>query len=248
MTLSDFFAENPSVALGFSGGVDSAYLLYAGVKAGANIGVYYVSTAFQPQFELLDARRLTAELGVPLTVLKMDILSLPQVTANPADRCCFCKRALFSLIRARAAEDGFGIVIDGTNASDRFEDRPGMRALREMGVRSPLRECGITKAEVRRLSKEAGLFTWDMPSYSCLATRIPAGTAITKEALMKVERAEDALREMGFSDLRVRVRGNDAVLQLPGAQFEAAIQKREEIVGRLREDFGSVLLDLEERQ
>ncbi|NCB50324.1 MAG: ATP-dependent sacrificial sulfur transferase LarE [Clostridia bacterium] len=247
MILSDFFAENPSAALGFSGGVDSSYLLYAGLKAGANIGAYYVDTAFQPRFQLLDAMRLTDELGIPLVVIEADIFSLPEVTANPADRCCFCKRALFSQIMARATEDGFGLVIDGTNASDSYEDRPGMRALRELGVRSPLRECGMTKAEIRRLSKEAGLFTWDNPAYSCLATRIPAGTPITREALDKVERAENALREMGFSDLRVRVRGENAVLQLKAAQFAPAIEKREEITGQLLRDFGSVLLDLEGR-
>lgn len=248
MTLNDFFAQNSSVALGFSGGVDSSYLLYAGVRAGADIGAYYVDTPFQPRFQLLDAMRLADELGVLLRVIEADILTWPTVAGNPADRCYFCKRALFSFIKERAERDGFPIVMDGSNASDSVEDRPGMRALEELEIRSPLRACGMTKAEVRRLSKEAGLFTWDIPAYSCLATRIPAGTPITKEMLMKVERAENALREMGFVDLRVRVRGEDALLQLLETQFKLAIEKREEIVGRLKEDFHSVLLDLEGRK
>jgi uncharacterized protein len=124
MTLNDFFAENSSVALGFSGGVDSSYLLYAGVRAGADIGAYYVDTAFQPRFQLLDAMRLADELGVSLHVIEADIFAHPQVTSNPADRCCFCKRVLFSKIIALAEADGFGLIIDGTNASDSFEDRP----------------------------------------------------------------------------------------------------------------------------
>lgn len=246
-TLEDFFKGNPSVALGFSGGADSAYLLYAGVRAGADIGAYYVKTAFQPQFELEDARRLADALGVVLHVIGGDVFSFPEIMANPADRCCLCKRALFSRIRAWASADGYRLVIDGTNASDRFEDRPGMLALRQLGVRSPLRECGLAKDEIRRLSREAGLFTWDKPSNSCLATRIQTGTTITAEALGKVERAEDALRGMGFSDLRVRLKGENAVLQLPDAQLARAFALRETITERLKPDFGSILLDLEGR-
>lgn len=247
MKLDEFWKDNPSAALGFSGGVDSAYLLYSGVAAGARIGAYFVDTAFQPRFALADAKRMAEELGVALQVLETDIFALPEVTANPADRCCRCKRAIFSRIAARAAEDGFRLVIDGTNASDDFSDRPGMLALRELGVRSPLRECGLAKDEIRRLSRDAGLFTWDKPSYACLATRIPAGTKITREALAKAERAEDALRRMGFSDLRVRIRGENAVLQLPEGQLARALDMRNAIAERLKPDFGAVLLDLEGR-
>ena len=197
MTLLAFFKENPKAALGFSGGVDSSYLLYAGVQAGADIHPYYIKTAFQPQFELDDAERLCAQLGVPLTVLELDVLKNEAVTANPPDRCYHCKTALFGALSARALADGYTLLLDGTNASDDAGDRPGMRALKELHVCSPLRECGLTKAEIRRLSREAGLFTWDKPAYACLATRIPSGDAITAEKLLATERAEAFLFSLG---------------------------------------------------
>ena len=187
MTLNEFFAAHPKCALGFSGGVDSAYLLYAGVQAGADIRPYYIKTAFQPRFERDDALRLAGELGVEVTVLELDALADPRVAANPAERCYYCKQNLFRALKARAAADGYTVLLDGTNASDEAGDRPGMRALRELEVRSPLRECGLTKADIRRLSREAGLFTWDKPAYACLATRIPTGEAITGEILARVE-------------------------------------------------------------
>ena len=155
MTLNEFFAAHPKCALGFSGGVDSAYLLYAGVQAGADIRPYYIKTAFQPRFERDDALRLAGELGVEVTVLELDALADPRVAANPAERCYYCKQNLFRALKARAAADGYTVLLDGTNASDEAGDRPGMRALRELEVRSPLRECGLTKADIRRLSREA---------------------------------------------------------------------------------------------
>ena len=247
MTLEEFFAQNPRPALAFSGGVDSAYLLYAAHRAGAEVRAYYVSSAFQPQFELEDAKRLAGSLSVPLTVLSVDILSNRTVTANPSERCYHCKRAIFSAILAAAKADGYAPVLDGTNASDQDADRPGMRALRELGVRSPLRECGLTKPEVRRLSREAGLFTWDKPAYACLATRIPTGTAITRADLARTERAERFLAGLGFTDFRVRLLGDAAKLQLPASQLSALLAQRETILRELKKDYSDVLLDLEVR-
>lgn len=247
MELRDFFQECPKVALGFSGGVDSAYLLYAALDHGAQVRPYFIKTAFQPQFELEDARRLCAQLGVELTVLELDVLQIPGVAENPPDRCYHCKRALFGRLRQQAQADGYPVLIDGTNASDDAGDRPGMRALGELSVRSPLRECGITKAQVRALSKEAGLFTWDKPAYACLATRVPTGEAITPETLRKVEAAEAALFSLGYSDLRVRVFHGAARLQLPGQQLEQAAKEREAISQALAPWFDTVLLDLKER-
>lgn len=246
--LQDFYRENPRVALAFSGGVDSSYLLYAGLHYGADIRPYYVKTAFQPQFELDNALRLAAQLGTAVTVVHHNILSVPNVATNPVDRCYYCKSALFGLLREQAAADGYLVLIDGTNASDDIGDRPGMRALHELSVRSPLRECGITKSEVRRLSKEAGLSTWDKPAYACLATRIPAGVPITGELLARVERAEDALFEMGFIDFRVRLLGEAARLELAPAQMHAALTLREAILKALTLDFSAVLLDMAGRQ
>ena len=187
MTLEDFFARHPRTALGFSGGTDSAYLLYAGLSLGADVRPYYIKTQFQPEFELADASRLARELGVELVVIEADILAADTVAENPPERCYYCKRTLFSLLAERAASDGYTELLDGTNASDDPGDRPGTRALAELGVLSPLRDCGVTKAEVRRLSREAGLFTHDKPSYACLATRIPAGRRIEPEALRRID-------------------------------------------------------------
>ena len=247
MELKEFFRQCPRVALGFSGGVDSAYLLYAALEHGVQVKPYFVKTAFQPRFELEDARRLCAQLGVELTVLELDVLAVPCVAENPPDRCYHCKRALFGRLRQQALADGCPVLIDGTNASDDAGDRPGMRALGELSVRSPLRECGITKAQVRALSKEAGLFTWDKPAYACLATRLPTGETITPEVLQKVEAAEDALFSLGYKDLRVRVFHGAARLQLPGEQLERATKEREAILQALSPWFDTVLLDLKER-
>ncbi|MEG1790153.1 MAG: ATP-dependent sacrificial sulfur transferase LarE [Oscillospiraceae bacterium] len=244
MTLKDFFAENPKVALAFSGGADSAYLLCAGVRLGAEIKAYYLRTAFQPEFELADARRLAAELGAELEVVAFDILSAPGVAENPPDRCCSCKRAMFTELKRRASADGFPLLIDGTNASDNEEERPGMRALRELGVRSPLRDCGITKDELRRLSRQEGLFTWNKPAYSCLATRVAQGRRVTPEALSRIELAENAMFALGFSDFRVRVTDDTAKIQVTAPQLPSLIAKREEVLAELGKLFGSVTLDL----
>lgn len=247
MELSEFFAQTPKAALGFSGGVDSAYLLYAGKTWGADVGAFYIKTAFQPAFELRDAQRLCQELGVELHVVEEDVLSREMVRTNPPDRCYWCKQSLFSALKRAAEALGYPVVIDGTNASDSAEDRPGMRALEELSVRSPLRECGLTKDQVRELSKEAGLFTWDKPSYACLATRIPTGREITSKELNKIEQAEDFLFGLGFSDFRVRIFGGGARIQLREEQFDKAFQKRREILARLEELFPTVLLDLRPR-
>ena len=247
MTLEQFFQENPRCALGFSGGVDSAYLLYAGVKAGADIRPYFIKTAFQPAFELADARKLAAGLGAEVTVLELDALADPRVAANPADRCYFCKQNLFRTLKERAIADGYPVLLDGTNASDEAGDRPGMRALAELSVRSPLRDCGLTKDEIRARSREAGLFTWDKPAYACLATRVPAGEAITADLLARVEGAEDALFRLGYTDFRVRVFHSAARLQLPRGQMERAVREAETIQAALKPYFTPILLDLEGR-
>ena len=248
MTLQDFFKENPSVALAFSGGVDSAYLLYAGVQYGCDIQAYYVNAEFQPRFELEDAKRLAAELGARMKVLEVSVLQDADVRANGPKRCYFCKRQIFSRIMQAAREDGYTVLLDGTNASDDADDRPGMKALMELSVRSPLRECGLTKAEIRRLSREAGLFTWDKPAYACLATRIPTGTEITEKDLETTEYAEGILYGMGFRDFRVRKNGDTAKLQVPEEQLSLVLERRREILNALTECYKAVTLDLEVRR
>ena len=248
MTLQQFFTQHPKAALAFSGGSDSAYLLWAGRTFGQDVRPYYVSTPFQPAWEREDAQRLARELGVPLTVVELDVLACPEVAANPSNRCYFCKKALFSALWQQVRADGFSLLLDGTNASDDAQDRPGMRALSELEVRSPLRECGITKAQLRALSREAGLFTWDKPAYACLATRIPTGTPITASDLARVEKGEDALFALGFTDFRIRLRGDAALLQLPFDQMDRAVAQHGAILDALSPHFSQVFLDLNPRQ
>ena len=247
MNLSAFFKENPKAAVAFSGGVDSAYLLYAAKAAGADVRAYYVKSPFQPQFEMEDAKRLCGELDMELTTLTVDVLADRVVRENPADRCYHCKRKIFTTIAESAAADGYTLLLDGTNASDEEGDRPGMRAVKELSVRSPLRECGLSKEEIRGLSKEAGLFTWEKPAYACLATRIPMGEEITAEKLKSTEAAEDFLLSLGFTDFRVRRFGEAARLQFPASQLGRALEKREEIVRELKRYYKAVLLDMEAR-
>lgn len=247
MNLSEFFKENKKVALAFSGGVDSAFLFYAAIQNNADVKAYYFKTAFQPQFEYEDAMRLATELKGNVEVLQGDVLSSEEITANPKNRCYLCKKKMFSALVDAAKKDGYSVVIDGTNASDDAGDRPGMVALRELEVRSPLRECGLTKDDIRKLSREAGLFTWDKPAYACLATRVPTGERITLQKLDKVEKAEDYLRSLGFSNFRVRMNGNGAKLQLPEIQLPRLLYYRGKILSVLQENFSEVLLDLEVR-
>ncbi len=247
MTLEQFFHQVPRAALAFSGGTDSAFLMWASKRYGCDLRAYYIKTAFQPAFELEDACRLAKELDVPMTVIELDVLAVEKAAENGPRRCYYCKKALFTQLRQAAADDGYIVLLDGTNASDDAGDRPGMVALRELEVRSPLRECGITKAEVRRLSKEAGLFTWNKPTYACLATRIPTGTTLTAEMLTKVERAEAAMAGLGFNDFRVRVAGGAARLQVTEDQLPLVLAKREEILKALAPEFAAVTLDLAPR-
>lgn len=247
MTLKEFFTDHSRAALAFSGGVDSALLLWAGMTWGRDIRAYYVKTCFQPEFELEDARKLARQLGARLEILPARVLDVEKIRENPADRCYHCKKIIFGQILEAAHADGYSLLLDGTNASDDASDRPGMRALRELQVRSPLRECGLTKSAVRELSRQAGLFTWNKPAYACLATRIPTGTALTAKLLQRTEKAEDYLASLGFRDFRVRTFENCAKLQLRQEDFPLLLQKKEEITKRLKQDYGSVLLDLEAR-
>ena len=162
MTLNEFFAAHPKCALGFSGGVDSAYLLYAGVQAGADIRPYYIKTAFQPRFERDDALRLAGELGVEVTVLELDALADPRVAANPAERCYYCKQNLFRALKARAAADGYTVLLDGTNASDEAGDRPREAHPTEISRR------GLACAAARRRNAPAH---WPAGSASAIANR-----------------------------------------------------------------------------
>lgn len=247
MTLQEYFNANPKGALALSGGVDSAYLLHCAQAAGAQVQPYFAETQFQPAFERRDAAQLCSGLGLPLKVLALDVLADAQVRRNPPERCYYCKRKIFSAIAAAAAQDGYRLLWDGTNASDAVMDRPGMRALQELQVQSPLRLCGLTKVQIRAGAKAAGLPVWDKPAYACLATRVQPGMRITAENLARIERAEQALFTLGFRDFRVRQRGDTALLQLPQAQLPRALEQRKVLLRALRAEFSAAVLDLEAR-
>ena len=211
--------------MAYSGGVDSSLLVWAAMKYGRDWRAYYVHSAFQPAFELEDAKQVAAQCGMPLTVIEADIFQHPEVIANPANRCYYCKHRIFAAILRQGASDGHSLVIDGTNASDDAGDRPGMKGARAMG-----------------------LPVWDKPSYACLATRIPAGTPITEEALRKVEQGEDLLASMGFRDFRIRLRGGAAVIQVTEDQQDDAWAMRHEIRSGLGPIFPLFSLDLTARK
>ena len=243
MDLREFFEQNENAAIAFSGGVDSSYLLYAACRYADKVTAYYVKSQFQPSSELKDALRIASYCGADLKVIDMDILSFSDVRSNPDDRCYHCKKRIMSVIIGAAEKDGYNMVADGTNASDDTDDRPGYRALTELGVRSPLRECGITKTEVRRLAKEAGLDVWNKAAYACLATRIPSGTEITAADLERTEKAEEILHSMGFSDFRVRMRDGKALIQVKEAQYEKAVKTHAEIAEALAAMYDSIVID-----
>ena len=248
MDIKEWFIHYDKMALGLSGGVDSAYLLYEGISNSADIKPYYVKTAFQPAFELEDAKKICFQLGVELTVIETDITDTVDIMSNPVNRCYYCKKYIFTALVEQARRDGYIMIADGTNASDDISDRPGYVALRELSVISPLRECGLTKAVIRERSKEAGLFTWNKPAYACLATRIPTGDIITPDKLTRIEAAENELFAMGFTDFRVRYRNGTAVLQFTTEQLPLAVVGLEDITVRIAPYFTKLILDPKGRQ
>lgn len=226
------------VAVGFSGGVDSTLLLRVSVDVlGAeNVLPVVADTPSLPRSELAEALGLAESMGVVCTVIDPDELSDPNYAANPADRCYYCKRHLFQRIAETAASKGFGAVLDGNNADDAGDYRPGRRAAQELGVKSPLMEAGLTKAEVRELSARAGLPTADKPAMACLASRIPYGTPVTAEVLGQVERAEAGLRAEGFGQCRVRHHGDVARIEVPAEALArlVAAEVRERVVQQVK--------------
>ena len=247
MKLEDFFRTNHRIAIAYSGGVDSVYLIYAAVNAGADVRAYCVRSAFQPGFETDDAERLAEQIGCSLSFIDVDVLSDEKVVSNPGNRCYYCKQHIMSAITQAAKADGYETVCDGTNASDDTADRPGFRALSEYGIRSPLRDCGLTKAEIRELSREAGLPTWNKPAYACLATRILTGEPVTAEKLRTTEKAESIIYDMGFRDFRVRMRGRSALLQITENQMAGALERENEIKEKLSGLYDGVSIDKKPR-
>lgn len=245
--LTGWFRNHPKFALAFSGGCDSAFLLYAALQAHIAVRVFMVQSQFQHSFEREDALLLAKSLGAKVSILQCDILADCNVVTNGPERCYHCKKQLFACVQAAAHAEGYTCIVDGSNTSDNPAERPGMRALEEMQIYSPLRECGLAKADIRALSRAEGLPTWNRPANACLATRIPTGTAITLSDLRRVEHAEDYLRQLDFADVRVRLFHNAARIQVPQEQQQRAASMNTEIRAGLANDFETVLLDLESR-
>ncbi len=213
-SLASFFRENHKVALACSGGVDSTLLLHEAVRFGADILPIIINFSFTQQNEVRDAIDFCHSEGLEPVVVDMDVFEVEGLASNGPDRCYLCKRAMFGKIIEMANRRGYHVIIDGSNASDDPAERPGMRALEELGVFSPLREAGLEKSQVRRLARSARLSTWNKESNSCTATRIHQGTVITRDLLDRVDRSEDVIRRMGYSGFRVRTDGRSAIIEL----------------------------------
>lgn len=243
MTLRDFFEKHTKIAVAFSGGVNSSYLLYAAKRAECDVTAYYVCSQLQPAFELGDANRLAQELEAPLRVLECDMLSYPEIAENGIAAPYHYKQALFGMLQKAAKNDGFETLIEGTTISGSDTDEPGRRVLRALGIISPLRMSSLKKADVRTLSKAAGLFTHDKPAYDNLAACFPRGEKITQLGLLKAEAAMHALFELGLIDFKVRLRGESAIIQIPLKETPMLLMRKAEIDEIFSQWFSDVQID-----
>lgn len=237
-----------SVCIGYSGGVDSVLLARVAVEVLGTERVLAVTgiSASYPMVQRTTARECAVLMGVSHIEIRTDELDDARYAANPADRCYYCKSELWPKLAAVARTRGFAIVLDGSNADDATDYRPGFRAAQEQGVRSPLLETGLTKREIRALSQDYGLPTWDQPSAPCLSSRLPYGVAVTTDRLRVVEEAETALRAMGFTTFRVRHHDDCARVEFAPAELERAWALAVRIDSALRDvGFARVLLDVE---
>lgn len=228
-SLAEFFERNPHPALAFSGGVDSTYLMYVCRELDVDMIPVVYTGGFQTVAQLVNAENLCQRYKFNPSFVEDDILSVPEIVANKEDRCYLCKKRMMTLMWNQVKGFGREYLMDGTNVSDDPIGRPGMRALEEFGVKSPLRECGLTKTDIRKLSKAAAIPIWDLPSDSCLATRIPFGTELTVDNLARTERAEKGVRMLGLKDIRVRTSGDTAILETLPSQKDILEENRDGI-------------------
>jgi len=237
-----------SLAVAFSGGVDSTFLLYTAASVpGGNVLAVTVSANTFPEREFSEAEEFCRENNIRQTVVKADVFSIEGFSENPVNRCYICKKSIFGHIINAAAEAGISAVAEGSNMDDTGDYRPGMAAVKEMGILSPLKEAGLYKEEIRLLSKELGLPTWNKPSYACLASRFVYGETITAEKLLMVENAERFLLDRGLKQVRVRIHGDLARIEVLPDDLSLFSDEntRNAVYGRLKElGFSYVSLDL----
>jgi len=235
------------IAIAFSGGVDSAFLLHAAREAlGKKVIAITVNSPYIPDWEIEEAVQIAGEKSIEHHIL--DVPVPDQIKNNPADRCYLCKTLVFKLIIEFSQKKGYRIIADGTNADDRNEHRPGMKALRELKVISPMQDSGFTKKDIRQASREMGLSTWEKPAFACLLTRIPYNTRIDKTILRRIERAETYLIGLGIKAVRVRFHENLARIETEPRYIEKIF--RENLLQKIskqlkRYGFSFVTLDLE---
>jgi uncharacterized protein len=221
LRLQEILAGYESVLVAFSGGVDSAYLAIAAQQAlGARALAVTADSPSYPENHRQLALSIAGSFGFPHEMIRTGELERPEYRANPSNRCYYCKDELYSHLKALAVERGLAVVIDGNNADDRGDYRPGRQAAREHGVRSPLDEADLTKDDIRALAREAGLESWNEPASACLSSRVPYGTEVSNEVLRQIEQAESVLRDLGFRVFRVR--HHDTVARLEIARSEMA--------------------------
>lgn len=213
--LKEILSGLESVAIAFSGGVDSTFLLKVAKQAlGDRVIAVTATSSTYPQREFNEAKKYAEEIGVKHIIIESEELEIEGFSKNPVNRCYYCKTELFSKIHNVAKENGIKYVVDGSNADDTGDYRPGMKAARELGVISPLMDAGLTKNDIRALSKAMGLETWDKPSFACLSSRFPYGNEINISKLSMVEQAEQFLLDLGFRQVRVRHHGEIARIEV----------------------------------
>ncbi|NWF60808.1 MAG: ATP-dependent sacrificial sulfur transferase LarE [Fischerella sp.] len=247
--LKAIFAEMEQALIAYSGGVDSTLVakIAYDVLGDRALAVTAVSPSLLPE-ELEDASLQAATIGIPHKIIETHEMENPNYTSNPVNRCYFCKSELHDTLKPLAVEMGYPYVVDGVNADDLHDYRPGIQAAKERGARSPLAEVGITKAEVRQLSQQLSLPWWDKPAQPCLSSRFPYGEEITVAKLQRVGRAEIYLRKLGWQNLRVRSEGDTARIELPPEQIQNFVLNTDinSVVSTFQEfGFIYVTLDLE---
>lgn len=224
------------LAVAFSGGVDSAFLLKTAFDVlGSNVLAVTVQSSIFPMRETEETKEFCRQYGIPQIVCQADELSIPGFAQNPANRCYLCKCRMMQVITDTAKKQGIFDVAEGSNIDDQADYRPGHLAVEEFGVLSPLREAGLTKAEIRELSRQMGLPVWDKQSFACLASRFVYGEEITREKLEMIDQAEQLLLDLGFSQVRVRMHGQMARIEILPQQFERLLQ--ESVRGCITEKF-----------